>query len=974
MDFGKILESPNPSFPVGTVAATLAAGWGFEGEVSELVSTQDQNFKVRDGDGRRYVLKVSNPSATRADLELQAAAMRHVAASGAGFEAPVPIVAADGDDLVELDGHLLRLVTWVDGVPLADVGRLRPPILGELGGLAGRSLLALAAFEHPALRRSIQWEPGQALAVVAELIDAAGDERRRGLVEAAVAPLERLDVAALPRQAVHCDVTDYNVIGRRGADGLLHPVGIVDFGDVAESWRVTEAAHAAMAAVFHDLADPLGGALAVLRGCVAVVPLDEREAEAFWPLLLARAAVDAISSSHQARLVGATPHLLRLMEEDWAALEAALAVPLPLAAAAARKACGHEPAPAAAGAVAQLAAAASASLVDLGPEAPRPLDLSVASTLLEPGAWEDRAAMAGVAGGGGVAVGRWGEVRITASGAPGPAAPATLHLGVDLFLPAGTEVRAPLAATALRAGGRELVLEPASGAVEGPVRLRLAGIEPRAAAGGAVAAGEVVGCVAEGGEGILPPHVHLQITVGGELPGLICARDAAVALAVSPDPSPLLGLDAAAPGPPDHVAQLERRRAAVAAAQATYYAQPPEIVRGWRYLLFDGEGRPYVDAVNNVAMLGHSHPAVTAAATRQLRLLNTNSRFLYGAMAEYADRLLALFPDELDRVFFVNSGSEAVDLALRLARVHTGREDAIALQGAYHGWTAGAFELCTHPGDRPDWREHPSPRLHVAAQPDPYRGPSSHASPYLDSVATACAAAAEKGGLAAFISEPLLGNQGGVEPPPGYLAGAYERVRAAGGVCIADEVQVGLGRTGSAVWAFEHEEVVPDVVCVAKAAGNGYPLGAVVCRAEIAASLGAATDFFSSPAGSPVSCEVGRAVLEVFEAERLQENAARIGALLRHRLAALATEHELIGAVHGRGLFLGLDLVRDRATREPARADAVTVCERLREEGAIVQPTGDRGNVLKVKPPLCLDEEGVEVLVGGLARVLEDGL
>ncbi|MFZ0385779.1 MAG: aminotransferase class III-fold pyridoxal phosphate-dependent enzyme, partial [Solirubrobacteraceae bacterium] len=434
----------------------------------------------------------------------------------------------------------------------------------------------------------------------------------------------------------------------------------------------------------------------------------------------------------------------------------------------------------------------------------------------------------------------------------------------------------------------------------------------------------------------------------------------------------LIGEDVAAPPPPDAAVGVARRGSVLASAQELYYARPMEIVRGSRQYLYDAHGRPYLDMINNVAAVGHSHPRVAAAAARQFRLLNTNSRFLYDAMTDFAARLAELLPAELDRVFLVNSGSEACDLALQLARVHTGRQDVVALQGAYHGWTAAVFEVCTGP-DNPGWRETKPPFVHVAAQPDPYRGAfGDDPAAYVQTVVRACEAAAPAGGVAAFISEPLLGNQGGVQPPDGFLAGAYAAVRAAGGVCIADEIQVGYGRTGESFWAFEHERVTPDIVAVAKATGDGHPLGAVICRAEIADALSRRAAFFSSTGGGPVSCEVGLAVLDVIAEEGLQDNALRVGSALNRSLTALAGDHQLIGAVHGRGLYQGVDLVLDRATREPAVAQARWICERMRELGVVVQPTGDHGNVLKVKPPLCITESDADRFVVSLDRALRE--
>ncbi|MHB1571116.1 MAG: aminotransferase class III-fold pyridoxal phosphate-dependent enzyme, partial [Solirubrobacteraceae bacterium] len=487
------------------------------------------------------------------------------------------------------------------------------------------------------------------------------------------------------------------------------------------------------------------------------------------------------------------------------------------------------------------------------------------------------------------------------------------------------------------------------------------------------AAGEPIARVAERSDG-LPPHVHVALVSAPGQPSYGLARDREAWLALCPDPSALIGAPCAAPPPADPEQLRARRAGHVASAQELYYEHPREIVRGWRQYLYDADGRPYLDMINNVAVVGHSHPRIAEAAARQLRLLNTNSRFLYDAMARYAQRLAALMPEELDTVFLVNSGSEACDLALQLARVYTGRRDVIALAGAYHGWTGAVYEVCTAPGDNPGWRDTVPSWVHIAAQPDPYRGEfGDDAAAYARSVSECCEAATRQGsGIAGFISEAMLGNQGAVSPPAGYLESVYGIVRAAGGVCIADEVQVGLARTGENVWAFQHEQVVPDIVTLAKAAGNGHPVGAVVCRAEIAAALHRRAAFFSSPGGGPVSCEVGLAVLDAIADEGLQENARDVGARLKRAAQALAGRHPSIGAVHGRGLYQGIDLIDDHDSRRPARALALAVCERMRELGVIVQPTGDHGNVLKIKPPLCLTAADADMFCAALDRALSE--
>ena len=441
------------------------------------------------------------------------------------------------------------------------------------------------------------------------------------------------------------------------------------------------------------------------------------------------------------------------------------------------------------------------------------------------------------------------------------------------------------------------------------------------------------------------------------------------------DPSVIVGTDRV----PDPVRATRRarrvREQAVGAAAERFYAEPPQIERGWGALLIDTQGRAYVDLVNNVTAIGHAHPEFADRISRQLHLLNTNSRFLYDAFAEFTARLVAHSPDpSLDTVIPVNSGSEAVDLALTLARVATGRRDVIAVRESYHGWTSAADAVSTsafdnpHAADsRPDW-------VHLVDAPNAYRGrhrgPDAGAA-YAREVADLARSLADEGRPAgAFICEPVLGNAGGVIPPAGYLTMVAEAVRAHGGLVIADEVQVGYGRLGSSFWGSTMQGLVPDIVSVAKAAGNAYPLGAVITRREIVDALAREGTFFSSAGGAPASAVAGSAILDIIDAEGLQQNAARVGGIIADGVRALMPRHPLIGAVHGTGLYLGIELVRDRETLEPAREEAARVCDLLLGHGFIVQAASERQNVLKVKPPLVLTEADARRFVAALDAVL----
>ena len=789
-----------------------------------------------------------------------------------------------------------------------------------------------------------------------------------GLSDRAWAALTPL-VDDLRVQVVHADLADYNVVASRDAAGRLTPNGVIDFGDVVRSWLVADVATAITSLLVRERRSPLLDACAVVAGFHAVTPLSEPEIAAVWPLVAARASVLATSVED---ILAADPDNDYAREEkplDWLILDRAAAVPFPLAEVALRRAVALD-----AGATAAKVAAwrPDRPVVDGPSNAPR-IDLSVTTTLLPEAAWTDPAVThsaveSALADGRGV----------TGSGARLPLVQRDaaeevpcVHLGVDAFVPGGTAVRAPADGEVADARESSVVLR------SGDVDVLLAGLRPSVATGASVVAGDVVGRVTEAPSEAdpLPTHLHVQLTPAGVAArGVVEPSVATAWRALSPDASALVG-QSALDGTSDSAEELlNRRDAVIARVQEHYYAHPPRIERGWRHHLIDTSGRAYLDMVNNVAVVGHSHPRVTAAASRQLGLLNTNSRFSYDAMVTFAERIVELLPEPLDTVFFVNSGSEAVDLALRIVRSVTGRRDTICLAGGYHGWSTATDEISTSLNDNPSSRETRPPWVHLAPMPNLYRGDhrgADAADRYADAVRSIVDQV--PGGPAAFVAEPLSGNAGGVELPPGYLPQVYESVRSSGGLVISDEVQVGYGRTGSDFWGFQIHGVIPDVITMAKAAGNGHPIGFVVTRREIAEQFSSQGSFFSSVGGSPVSSAVGLAVLDSIRDENLQENARRVGAHLSKRLGALAERHPVIGCVHGRGLYQGIELVRDPETREPATDEATAICERLRELGVIDHATGDHSNVLKVKPPLCITQDSADFFADQLDEVLSTG-
>jgi 4-aminobutyrate aminotransferase-like enzyme len=420
---------------------------------------------------------------------------------------------------------------------------------------------------------------------------------------------------------------------------------------------------------------------------------------------------------------------------------------------------------------------------------------------------------------------------------------------------------------------------------------------------------------------------------------------------------------------------LERRRQRLGPGLALSYDRPLHVVRGEGVWLIDATGRSFLDAYNNVPQVGHSHPTVVQALAQQAATLNTNTRYLYESAIEFAEHLTATMPEGLSVCMFVCSGSEANDLAWRLAKAHTRNAGAIVMEDAYHGTTDAVYELS--PAEQGEGRPLAE---HVATVPSPdgYRGKFRRDDPqYADHYATCiddAVASLDARGFApaAFYLDLILSSSGIMVPPPGYLSAAFEKVRAAGGLCVADEVQSGFGRTGDHFWGFSAHGVVPDIVTLGKPIGNGYSMAAAVTRPEIVASLIEESEFFSTTGGNPVACTVGLAVLDVLEREGLQERAAQVGALLRSQIGELAEQHHLIGDVRGAGLFIGVELVRDRKTLEPATEETAAIVNRMRDLGVLVGIAGPHANVLKIRPPLVFDENHAVQLSDTLDRALQE--
>ncbi len=1038
------ISENRPRFSPEEAGELARALYGVSGTLSPLPSERDQNFRVTAGNGEGFVLKISGAGERRGILDLQHAALEHLASRFGETDWPRVCRTNDGEAITRVDGrgelrHLVRMLTYIDGRPLCDVRPHSPGLLNHLGAFLGRLTRAFADFSHDEKQPDLIWNMDNGPDVVHRYADLIPDAGRRELVTGFCEAYEKtvgpwLDT--LPRQIIHNDANDQNVlvrlVRRAHADdpvsGELEVAGLIDFGDMAQSCALFEAAVAA-AYVMLGKAEPLSAAAHVVAGYHAEHPFTDLELKLLYHCAVMRLCMSVAISAHQQVAEPENTYLSVSEKNAWDLLEKLEDVPPSFAEYLFRDACGRPPCPQTPGIEAYLASKRGDFAPVMGPA----VDLSTALVFDLSVSSPDRALLGGSVDADELAadifrkmenakaeagIGRYDEARqvytagqFTLDSDEMPER-RTIHLGMDVFLTAGSPVFAPLEGkvhsfrnnTQPLDYGPCIILEHVAEEPEGAD-------EPEVTAGSTGSAmtfytlyghlsveslnGLFEGKRIEKGErfatlgdpsvnGGWPPHLHFQIVTDmlgkkGDFPGVGGPGQRNVWRSLSPDPNVILGVPAGAfpPGQRTRKEVLSSRREHIGRSLSVSYRRPLKIVRGHMQYLYDDEGRAFLDAVNNVPHVGHSHPRVVAASHRQMAVLNTNTRYLHDNLVDYAERLCAKLPDPLSVCFFVNSGSEANDLALRLARAYTGQRDLLILDGAYHGNLTSLIDISPYKFDGPGGEGAP-PHVHKVPLPDPYRGPYKGYSPetgarYAQHVRELIDVFAEQDrGISAFIAESLPGCGGQIVLPDGYFRSAFQHVREAGGVCIADEVQVGFGRVGSHFWGFETQDAVPDIVTLGKPIGNGHPLGAVVTTPEIAGAFDNGMEYFNTFGGNPVSCAIGLAVLDIIEEEGLQANALEVGGYLLEGLRALAPDHPIIGDVRGMGLYVGVELVIDRDSLEPAGPQASYVANRMRDHGVLISTDGPLHNVLKIKPPLVFTKENADYLLHCLGKVLKE--
>ena len=960
----KIKKSQRPAFDKSMVKNILETWYNITAEVEELPSERDQNFRLLD---HNYVLKIANLEEEEEFLKFQNMVIGKITDINQIGIHP----NKNNETMFRIDGHLIRLLDYLPGKILAKSTHT-DELLINIGVLISKIDKALLDISHPGINDNFHWDLMNAESVINNNLKFVKDQN---ILLHFLDQFKKIDLSRFRQSVIHNDANDYNIIVQNNS------ASVIDFGDMVHTATIFELA-IAIAYIILDKDDPIHSAIQVIKGYHSVIPLTEYEIDNLITLVDTRLCVSVSISSYQIKQEPENEYLLISQKPALKALHKLREI---------------NP---------QLVRYLFRDAVDMMPKSLFGFTIPVEPAIILNGEYEKIDLSVGsidlglvqdftdikIRPSDTILVGGYDETRLQyihdafkIKVNDGYDWRAT-HMGIDLFAIAGTAIYSPLDGVihsfANNAGrfdyGPTLILEHS---IDNSIFWTLYGHLDTIDGfeiGKKIKKGEKI---AEIGSyeinGNWSPHLHFQVILDlmgyeGTFPGVIEYRYRDIWKKICPDPNLILripNLCSVERGINDIMAYREQH---LGKSLSVSYHKPLKIVRGFMQYLYDHTGRQYLDAVNNIPHVGHNHPHVVESLIQQAQVLNTNTRYLHENIIKYTKDLLKTLPKPLEVCFFVNSGSEANELAIRLARTYTQRDDIIVLDCAYHGNTNLLIDISPYKFDGPggDGRKD---FVHPVQTPDIFRG-EFRGEDAGELYAKEIANVSKNNKIAAFICESLPGVGGQIVLPEGYFEHAFAYVRAAGGVCIADEVQVGFGRIGNHFWGFEQQNVIPDIVVLGKPIGNGHPMAAVVTTKEIADAFNTGMEYFNSFGGNPVSCAVGSAVLEVIQNEHLQDHALKVGTYFIKRLSVLKNKYDLVGDVRGMGLYIGVELILDEQLT-PAADEASYITNRMRDHGILISTDGPLHNVLKIKPPMCFTIENADFFVDTLDIImLEDRL
>ncbi|WP_417368793.1 aminotransferase class III-fold pyridoxal phosphate-dependent enzyme [Gelidibacter japonicus] len=982
-----------------------------KGKATALPGELDFNFRIKVDNAEGYILKISRPNENENYLDFQQQLLQFVADHGRNLMAPKVISDTNGNAISKITDDFgkerhVRLLSWVSGRVWSGVNPQLDDLRFSLGKQCGLLTQALQGFDHAEANRPFDWDVAQSL-WTKDHVDLFKDEEK-AIVEYFQNLFENSQdtYSKLRNAVVHNDANDNNIIA---SSDLIHPKveAVIDYGDAVYTQIINDLAVACAYAIM-DHNDPLEAALPIVQGYHSTFELQEDELAHLYNAIAMRLVISVTKSAINKIAEPDNSYLLISEKPAWEVLEKWRNISSDFAHFSFRDACGYEAHPKSKS-FKDWAEKQSFELNHLFPTIDKNdvhhVDLSVSSKwighqeefndldlfqfkidrlqkknsnkIIAGGYLEPRALYTSDA-----------YDKIGNSGRESR----TIHLGVDFWLPSGTPVHAlfdgEVVIAVNDAGDKEygglVILKHQADDFEFYTLYGHLSVESatKNRVGDTIKKDEKIGGLGASQEnGNWVPHLHFQIMLSlldykNDFPGVAYYNQIDVWKNICPNPNVLFRSDALQKTVGTSNAELiNYRKQHLGKSLSLQYKEPIKMVRGAGQYLMDQYGRKYLDTVNNVAHVGHENYDVVKAGQEQMALINTNSRYLHDNINALAEELIETLPPELSVLHFVNSGSEANELAIRMVKAATGERDIIASEVGYHGNSNMCIDISSYKFDGKGGSGAPE-HTHIFPLPDAFRGKyrgDDSAEKYAEEVQKQIDVVHKKGrGVGAFIIEPIISCGGQIELPKGFLAKAYASVRAAGGLCVSDEVQTGCGRMGKTFWGFQLHDVVPDIVTIGKPLGNGHPVAAVACTPEVADKFANGMEYFNTFGGNPVSCAIGAEVIRTVKREKLQENALKVGTFLKDEFRRLAQEFPIIGDVRGQGLFLGIELVD--ADMNPLAAQTDYLADRMKDHGILMSTDGPDHNVLKIKPPIIFTKDNAEELLFYLRKILAEDI
>lgn len=982
-----------------------------KGVASSLPGEVDFNFKIKVENEEGYIFKISRPNEDKAYLGFQQKLLQYVEANGQNLIAPRVIKDKKGNLISSFIDNFgnerkVRLLSWVSGRVWSSVNPQLDNLRFSLGEQCGLLTQALQGFDHPEAHREFEWDVAQSL-WTKEHTDLFTEEEKK-ILSTFQHQFENLQETYLKlrKAVIHNDANDNNVVV---SEDLTNPKvkAAIDYGDALHTQIINDLAiSCAYSIMGHN--NPLEAALPIVKGYHSAFPLKECELAHLYTAIAMRLVISVTKSAINKIKEPDNDYLLISEKPAWEVLKKWYSINSGFAHYSFRNTCGFS-AHSNETLFKKWSAEHTFSTSDLFPTVNisdvQHLDLSVSSKWI--GHQEDfndldvfqykinqlqkQSPNKLIAGGYLEPRALYTSIEYDKIGNYGRES-RTIHLGIDFWLPENTSVNAlfdgEIVTAVNDAGNKEygglVILKHTTKSFEfytlyGHLSVASA---TKHKVGDIVKKGKEVGELGSSKEnGNWAPHLHFQVMLSMldyafDFPGVAYFKQIDVWKSICPNPNLLFKSEALQNNIEiSNENLINYRKQHLGKSLSLQYKVPIKMVRGAGQYLMDQYGKKYLDTVNNVAHVGHEHYKVVKAGQEQMALINTNSRYLHENINALAKELIETLPPELNVLHFVNSGSEANELAIRMVKANTGERDIIASEVGYHGNTNMCIDISSYKFDGKGGNGAPE-HTHIFPLPDKFRGKykgENTAEKYAEEVQKQIDIIHKKRrGVGAFIIEPIISCGGQIELPKGFLAKAYEYVREADGLCISDEVQTGCGRMGKTFWGFQLHDVIPDIVTIGKPLGNGHPVAAVACTQEVAEKFANGMEYFNTFGGNPISCAIGAEVLRTVKREKLQENALKVGSFLKDELKKLAQEFPIIGDVRGQGLFLGIELVD--ANMNPLAVQTNYLANRMKEHSILMTTDGPDYNVLKIKPPIVFTKENAEELIFYLRKIFAEDI